>query len=61
MSNMEYCRFENTYNALQDCYEAIANDTEKLSTSEGKYKQKLVQLCKDVALDFSEITGEELG
>lgn len=54
MSNMEYCRFENTYNALQDCYETIANSNEPLSVSEVKYKQKLIRLCYDIAADFSE-------
>ena len=60
MSNMSYCRFKNTYNDLQDCYEIIANSNEPLSISEEKYKQKLLKLCKDIALDFTEITEEEL-
>ena len=55
MSNMSYCKFENTYNDLQDCYETITNNNELLSPSEEKCKKKLIKLCKDVALDFAEI------
>ena len=54
MGNMAHCRFENTYNDLQDCYETIANSKEPLSKSEEKYKQKLIKLCYDIAVDFSE-------
>lgn len=59
MSNMDYCRFENTYNDLQDCYETIANSKEPLSKSEEKYKQKLIKLCYDIAADFSEEMEED--
>ena len=69
MGNMAYCKFENTYNDLQDCYEIIANSNEPLSSSEEEYKKKLIKLCKDVALDFADtipftptlITKDELG
>ena len=59
MGNMKYCRFENTYNALQDCYEAIANSDESPGVSEEKYKQKLIKLCYDVATDFSDETEDD--
>ena len=59
MSNMGYCKFENTYNDLQNCYEAIANDKEPLSKSEEKYKQKLIKLCCDIAADFIEEEDED--
>ena len=58
MGNMSHCKFENTYNNLQDCYKVIANDKELLSKSEEKYKQKLVQLCCDIAADFIEEEDE---
>lgn len=58
---MAYCRFQNTYNNLQECYDIMANDDKPLSESEEKYKQKLLKLCKDIALDFCELTEDDLG
>lgn len=46
MANMSYCRFENTYHDLMDCYENIDGD---LSDSENEYRSKLVELCHDLA------------
>ena len=46
MANMSYCRFENTYRALQDCYYNIDND---LSESEHMFRNQLVDLCKAIA------------
>ena len=46
MSNMSYCRFENTYNDLKDCWE-FWDDAE--SESEKKFKEKLAILCKRIA------------
>lgn len=45
MSNMHYCQFENTYNDLTQCIEAIENG-EELSEEEEIYKQKLISLCQ---------------
>ena len=42
MSNMSYCRFENTLADLQDCSENLRN---KLSDREKKARQQLVELC----------------
>ena len=53
MANMSYCRFENTYQNLKDCYEALTDDgLDGLSVSETKYANKLIQLAKDIAGDF---------
>ena len=46
MSNMSYCRFENTYKDLLDCSENLMDD--ELSQSEAKYRQKLVKLCVEI-------------
>jgi exonuclease VII small subunit len=54
MANMSYCRFENTYRDLQDCYEAMANGTEDLSESENKYFERMLKLCKDIVAGFCE-------
>jgi len=61
MANMSYVRFENTYNDLQDCYEAIVNE-EELSESEEDYKQKLIKLCKKIISEVNDertISGSE--
>ena len=61
MSNMSYCRFENTYNDLKDCEEALAYIGE-ISESETKYKNKLIDLCKEISenftVDYDKLTGE---
>lgn len=54
MSNMSYCRFENTFNDLQDCYE---NMEEPCSENEENYKKRLIELCK---LITSEFVGDEI-
>lgn len=46
MANMSYCRFENTYNDLKDCYQNIDDE---LSESEENYRKKLIKLCKEIA------------
>lgn len=52
MSNMSYCRFRNTLNDLQDCYEHIGEDEEnELSEEEFKAKRNLIDLCVDIALE----------
>jgi hypothetical protein len=55
MANMSHCRFENTFNDLKDCYEALANKPfNELSERELKYATKLITLCKDINADFGE-------
>lgn len=46
MANMAYCRFENTYSDLLDCYNAI-EDRKELSESEEKYAEKMYRLCQN--------------
>ena len=53
MSNMSYCRFQNTYNDLLDCYDSLVDDdTDDMSVYEEQAKQNLVRLCKDIAREF---------
>ena len=52
MSNMSYCRFENTYHDLQDCQDNMDND--ELSPTEEEYQNKLIDLCVEIALDHGE-------
>jgi len=49
MSNMSYCRFQNTLNDLRDCWENMEDD---LSEDEEKAKERLIKLCVDIACDF---------
>ena len=58
MSNMGYCRYQNTFKDLQDCYECDDKDMSEidhLSEDETKAREKLVSLCIDIAQDFGEL------
>jgi plasmid stabilization system protein ParE len=44
---MSYCRFENTHDDLQDCADHI-HDAD-LSKSEKRYRDRLVDLCREIA------------
>lgn len=50
MSNMGYCRFENTLPDLRDCYEHINDDD--LNEIEDEYRLMLVDLCLKITRDF---------
>ena len=59
MPNMSYCRFENTYRDLMDCYHNINED---LSKSEHKYREGLIKLCQDILDEYDPnfFTEEEI-
>lgn len=59
MANMSYCRFENTYHDLEDCYQAMGNDMGDLSETEKRYFKKMLALCKDIVADFGEEEDED--
>jgi hypothetical protein len=62
MGNMSYCRFENTFRDLQDCYDALREkDFSELSETEKKFRNYMVEMCKDIADEFEveEITEDE--
>lgn len=50
--NMSYCRFENTYNGLEDCYDALEENERNLGESENLYKKLLIDLCKKIVEEF---------
>jgi hypothetical protein len=52
MANMSYCRFENTFKDLQDCY---MNMDDIDNTSEHQYREKLIQLCKEIVSDYGDV------
>ena len=53
MANMSYCRFVNTYQDLKDCYDHW-DDAD--SGSEKRYRERLLELCKDILEDCSDYT-----
>jgi hypothetical protein len=50
MPNMSYCRFENTYKDLLDCFRALRDLDEltDLSDSEKRYAERLIKLCEEI-------------
>jgi len=46
MINMGYCRFENTYLALNECIDALI-DRKTLSESENRYRMRLLDKCRE--------------
>lgn len=60
MINMSHCRFENTYMALRECYEALveAGDIESLIAESNEYEKRyikaLINMCKDIINDFDD-------
>lgn len=52
MSNMSYCRFQNTLKDLRDCECHLEDDD--LSKDEQEAKDDLIQLCKDIARDYTD-------
>lgn len=51
MSNMSYCRFQNTVTDLQDCYDNLFEELEKLSPQEKVAREQLIALCHNMAWD----------
>lgn len=53
MPNMSYCRFENTYRDLSECYDFLCyNSIDELSESEKKYAFKLIKICSNITEEF---------
>jgi len=59
MANMSYCRFENTYLDLKDCYKAMRNGTDDLSENEKEFHNQMLELCKKIVNDFGENEQED--
>ena len=54
--NMSYCRFENTYKDLVDCYNNMDND---LSFSELDYRKDLILICKRIIDEYEDLLDKE--
>ncbi|KKN06893.1 hypothetical protein LCGC14_1072700 [marine sediment metagenome] len=50
MSNMGYCRFQNTLSDLRDCYDSM--DDNDLSEEEAKARKRLVKLCQEITENY---------
>lgn len=67
MGNMSYCRFENTYHDLRDCFNYmdlnqddegnLNNEDNKLSDDEADSRKSIIELCVKIALQY----GAEIG
>jgi len=60
MSNMSYCRFENTSNDFEDCLDALYNietkeDLDELSTSEKRHLKKLYKQAQKYVEQYENI------
>ena len=56
MSNMSYCRFENTSNSLEDCEEHLLDE---LSDSEKRARKRLVYFCQKIVDNYEELDDDE--
>lgn len=61
MSNMSYCRFENTLADLRDCQEAMRNnsneDVQELTVIEFNSLVRLIDLCGEIYQEFESYPG----
>lgn len=57
MSNMSYCRFENTLSDLLDCGEHIWDDN--LSEEEERARKRMIKFIKKLAAELEERDEEE--
>ena len=60
MSNMSYCRFHNTLQALKDCSDAldeIGGNLSELSKDEARAANNLIALCQKISADFDDAKG----
>ena len=64
MGNMSYCRFENTYRDLEECYDALQNEggvkgiEEEVSQYEKPYVRRLVELCREIVDNYEDELDE---
>ena len=57
MANMSYCRFENTYHDLIDCFDNIWNEAE--NERDERYRKNMIRFLKE-RIDEIEELNEEL-
>lgn len=57
MSNMSYCRFQNTLKDLRDCADAleeIGDNLAELSKEEARAATELIAICQEISWRFDE-------
>ena len=54
--NMSYCRFENTYNDLVDCFNNISGEAENMRDE--KYRKYMIEFLKDRIDDIEDLASE---
>lgn len=61
MGNMAYCRFENTLNDLQDCFDALDEDSliDYYDDSSEREKRSIIKLLQLIR-EFHAVYGPEL-
>jgi hypothetical protein len=52
MGNMSYCRFRNTLQDLEDCFEAMEGSLEDLGADEQQALEELIDLCWAIAREY---------
>lgn len=57
MSNMSYCRFQNTLQDLKDCNEHLCD--RNLSDAEKKARKRLVEICEEIVGGYCESFDED--
>jgi hypothetical protein len=60
MSNMSYCRFRNTLQDFEDCFDFLRNGDEKLSYEELRAAISLIRRAEDLVEMFEGMDDEEL-
>lgn len=58
MSNMSYCRFENTTSDLRDCVDALEYGDLPTSTTEIHAARRMAKLCKAYLAAYSDCRTE---
>lgn len=64
MSNMSYCRFQNTLKDLRDCRDRLSelfdyeSGLQSLSKEEHRAARHLIGMCREIADDFEDSIGE---
>ena len=56
MSNMSYCRFENTLNDLHDCHENMDNEEIEDGGREDHCRKQMIDLCIRIVEDYQHLT-----
>ena len=59
MSNMSYCRFQNTIGDMQDCIDNLDEHIREDDRREYRARIKFIEMCKQVAEDYEDVEDIE--